>query len=116
MKQKIIEFLKDKFNITLIVLQILAIVSYFLCVYFVFLVLFYLLESAFLIVWGVRYFVSNNNSKNKMELYNQLPYTNAEREQLRKSTEKTSKNNKMMAVMLILLGVVLLFSGFSVIF
>ena len=116
MKQKIIDFLKDKFNITLITLQVLAIISYFLSAYFVFLVLFYLFESAFLIVWGFKFLGVNNKSKYKMEIYNQLPYTDAEKEQIRKNNDKALKNNKMMAVMLILLGIVLLFTGFSVIF
>ena len=60
MKQKIIEFLKDKFNIALIVLQVLAIICYFLNAYLFFLLLFFALESAFLIVWGVKYFVVKN--------------------------------------------------------
>lgn len=117
MKQKIIEFLKNKFNITLIALQALAVISYFLSNYFLFfLILFFALESAFFIVWGVKFIVINKDAKYKMEIYDQLPYTDAQREVIRKNSENNSKNNKLMAVMLILLGVVLFFSGISVIF
>ena len=116
MNKKIIDFLKDKFNIALIVIQVLAIISYFLGAYMFFMILFFMLESAFLVVWGVKYLVVNKDSKYKMEIYDQLPYTNAEREMIRKNSEKTAKNNKMIAVMLILLGAVMLFSGFSILF
>ena len=116
MKQKIIEFLKDKFNIALIVLQVLAIICYFLNAYLFFLLLFFALESAFLIVWGIKYFVVNGDSKYKMAIYDQLPYTTAQKQEIMKNKEKDSKNNKIMGVMLILLGVAMLFTGFSIIF
>lgn len=117
MKQKIIEFLKNKFNIALIVLQVLAIISYFLGSFsFLFMILFFMLESAFLIVWGVKFIFVNKGAKYQLEIYEQLPYTDAEREAIRKNSENNSKNNKLMAVMLIVLGVVLFFSGLSVIF
>ena len=116
MKQKIIEFLKDKFNIALIVIQVLAVICYLLGSSMFFFVFFFVLESAFLIVWGVKFLVVNGNSKYKMEIYDQLPYTAAQKELIVKEKEKNAKNNKMMAVMLILLGVVMLFSGISMIF
>ncbi len=117
MTQKIIEFFKNKFNISLIVLQVLAVISYFLSSRFLlFLILFFVLEGAFFIVWGVKYIIVNKDTKYKLEIYNQLPYTDEQRETIRKNSENNSKNNKLMAVMLILLGIVLFFSGISVIF
>ena len=116
MKHKIIEFFKDKFNIALIVIQVFAIMCYLLGAHMFFMVLFFVLESAFLIVWGVKFLVDNSNSKYKMEIYDQLPYTAAQKELIVKEKEKNAKNNKMMAVMLILLGIVMLFSGVSMIF
>ena len=117
MKQKVIEFLKNKLNMTLIILQTLALISFSLCELFVFfLVMFFGFESAFLIVWGVKYIVANKDAKYKLEIYDQLPYTDEQREVIRKNNENNSKNNKMMAVMLILFGIVLFFSGISMIF
>ncbi len=117
MKQKIMDFFKNKFNTALIAIQVLAIISYFLGGYSLFfLILFFSLESAFLIVWGVKLIFVNKDAKYRLEIYNQLPYTDAQKEVIRKNSEKDSKNNKLMSVMLILLGVVLFFSGISVIF
>lgn len=61
-------------------------------------------------------FLNNRKIQNQMIINNQLPYSDAEKEYLRKNAENISKNNKMMAIMLVLLGIVLLFSGFSIIF
>ena len=116
MKQKIMEFLKNKFNIALITLQALAIISYCLNMFSVFLFFFFMFEAAFLIVWGVKYICINRTSKAQMAVYNELPYTDAQKEYLRKNCENNSKNNKIMSIMLIVLGVVLFFSGFSMIF
>ena len=116
MKQKIMEFLRNKFNISLIVLQCLAIVCYFLSAYVFFLVMFFVLESAFLIVWGVKYLHINRHNKYKLDIYDQLPYTDAEKEVIKKNNIANNKNNKTIAIMLIMLGVILFFSGISVIF
>ena len=117
MKQKVIEFFKNKLNMALIILQTLALISFSLCELFVFfLVMFFVFESAFLIVWGVKFIVANKDARYKLEIYDQLPYTSEQREVIRKNSENNSKNNKMMAVMLILFGIVLFFSGISMIF
>lgn len=117
MKQKIIKFLKDKFNIALIVIQMLALISYVLGNYFLFfLILFFIHESVFFIVWGIKLIFINKNAKYQNEIYQQLPYTEVQRVAIQKNSEKDRKNNKTMAVMLILLGTVLFFSGISVIF
>ncbi len=116
MKQQIIDFFKNKFNLTLIIIQVVAVISYCLAHMMFFLVLFFMLESSFFIVWGAKVIHDNRKALSKLDLYEQLPYTDAEKATFKKSYERNSKNNKFMAVMLIVIGIVLLFSCFSVIF
>ena len=116
MKDKIIIFLKSKFNITLIILQALAVASYLLSSAVGFLsILFFLLESAFFVAWGIGTLIKGKN-KYSQETFNQLPYSEEEKENFRKLNESNKKNSKFMGSMLILLGLIILFSLFSYIF
>ena len=117
MKNKIINFLKNKFNIALIAIQVVALIVFlirFLSVVFV--VLFFMLEGAFFIVWGVKIFYEISHSGNQQETIMQLPYTDEERRRLMMQTEKANKNNRSVAVMFILLGSILVLSLFSLLF
>lgn len=117
MKEKIQEFLKNKFNIALLVIQTLAIISYLISslgVFFV--VLFFNLEGIFFLVWGIKIFKSIKVNNSQKEIIMQLPYSNEERVEMLKKMESTNKNNRFVAIMLILLGIVLFFSVFSLIF
>ena len=117
MKDKILKFLKDKFNIALISIQVVAIISYLMSVWGVFfVVLFFSLEGAFFIVWACKIFYNIKRSKASQEIYTQLPYTELERENIRKKTALIDKNNKTVAVVLLILGIILVFSVFSYIF
>lgn len=116
MQKKVIDFLKNKFNIALIVLQVFAIISYFLMSILFFMILFFLLESAFFILWGIKILIKNKHYVSELEINNQLPYTDEQKQQIRKTSESNMKNNKIMSVMLILFGIILFISSFSIIF
>ena len=116
MKQKFIKFFKDKFNIALLIIQLVGIMSYFLSKYMFFFVVFFFAESTFFVLLGVRLLVKNRDARYGMEIYDQLPYTESQKVEIRKKSESNAKNNKIMAIMLILLGIVLFGSSFSVIF
>ena len=55
-------------------------------------------------------------NKYNLEIYEQLPYTEQQREQIKKQMTSSNKNNKFMGICLIVLGVVVIFSLFSMIF
>lgn len=116
MKDKIINFFKNKFNITLIILQVIAFVSYFLGgISQFFVVMFFVLEGAFFIVWGIKFLVGIGDSKYSQEIYSQLPFSEDERQRIRKHGMMTNKNNKFIGAFMIVLGVILIFSLFSMI-
>ncbi|MGN0961723.1 MAG: hypothetical protein ACI4PF_05985 [Christensenellales bacterium] len=117
MKEKFLKFIKDKFNITLIIIQVLAIICYALSFLGAVVVgLFFTLEGVFFIVWGIKILRAVKYSFISQEIYNQLPYTEEQRIALRKKTERNAKNNRFIGVTLIILGIVLFFSVFSLIF
>lgn len=114
MKDKIIAFFKDKFNIALITLQVVAIISYFLSFLVGFIsYIFFVLESAFFIVWGIKSLISCRKNKYSMEIYEQLPYTTEDRISLKKQNEKNNKNNKFIGIVFILLGIIILITLLS---
>ena len=114
MKNKIINFLKNKFNIAMIVLQFVAVICYLLGgVSYAFSVMFFLLEGAFFIVWGIRILIGVKGSRFADELLIQLPYTQEEIHRKRQRDQKTNKNNKFIGISLIVLGCILIFSLFS---
>lgn len=117
MKDKLLAFFKDKFNIALVVIQILALISFcFSEMSEVFASMFFVLEGAFFIVLGIKILQNIKKSRDKYEMISQLPYTNAEKAEIIKKIESANKNNKFIGVVLILIGIVLIFSLFSLIF
>lgn len=117
MKEKILKLLKDKYNIALIVIQVIAIICYALsCVAGVFVILFVSLEGVFFVMLGVKILRSITESNDLQEIYEQLPYTEQEKKMLRKKQESANKNNRFVAILLVILGIVLFFSAFSLIF
>ena len=117
MKNRIINFLKNKFNIALIAIQVLALIVFlmrFLSIVFV--VLFFMLEGAFFIVWGAKFLYEISHSAGKSETIMQLPYSDEERRRLVMQMQRTNKNNKFVAIMFILLGSMLVLSLFSLVF
>ena len=114
MKEYIRKFCKDKFNIVLLIIQILALFFLALAsISYVFTILFFVMESVFFIVLGIKFLVGTKKLKNNQELYNQLPYNETQRELLKKNDENEIKNNKFRGVMFIILGIILLFTLFS---
>lgn len=117
MKDKISNFFKNKFNITLVILQVVAIFSYFLgSLWWFCSIAFFVLESAFFIVWGVKILVEIKPQRYSNEILEQLPYNEQEKERIRRQSMNTTKNNKLMGWMLIALGVVVIISLFVSIF
>jgi hypothetical protein len=117
MKNQIINFFKNKLNTTLVLMQVVALIVFLMnSLSVVFVVLFFLLEGAFFIVWGAKIFYEMSHSMNQKETIMQLPYTDEERRRLMIQTERANKNNKYVAIMFILLGSILVLSLFSVIF
>ena len=117
MKNQIINFFKNKLNTTLVLMQVVALIVFLInSLSVVFVVLFFLLEGAFFIVWGAKIFYEMSHGMNQKETIMQLPYTDEERRRLMMQTERSNKNNKSVAIMFILLGSILVLSLFSVIF
>lgn len=117
MKDLIDRILKNKFNIVLVIIQIVAVLCFLLGQRFVFgTVMFFILEGGFLITWGIKLLIEVRNSKYSEEIVNQLPYTQDQREYIFKKNKRDNKNNKFMAFMLIALGIVVIFTLFSSIF
>ena len=117
MKEKILTFLRNKFNITLIIIQVIAIISYLLSSVGTFFVgLFFTLEGVFFVVWGVKILKTIKQNYSQLDVINQMPYSDEEKISIRKKMENANKNNRFVAIILILLGAVLFFSVFSLIF
>ena len=117
MKEKFKRFISNKFNIALIIIQVLAISSYFLNgTHMFFTVMFFLLEGAFFILWGIKMLINISDTRRQYEIYEQLPYEESEKIRMIKASENSNKHNKFMGIGLILLGIVLIFSLFSMIF
>jgi len=117
MKDKILSFLKNKFNIALIIIQGLAIICYFLgCLSVFFSAMLFVLEGVFFVVWGLKILIQIRNSRYTQEIFNQLPYDEAEKARILKQRNSINKNNKFIGISLIVLGAILIFSLFSFIF
>lgn len=117
MKEKFLKFIKDKFNIALIIIQVLAIVCYILSMFgVIFAGLFVALEGAFFVVAGCKVLVSIKDSKYSLDIVRQLPYTEEEKRAIEKKQESANKNNRFVAIIFLILGTVLFFSAFSLIF
>ena len=117
MKNKLINFFKNKFNTSLVLIQIAALIVFLMnSLSAVFVVLFFMLEGSFFIVWGIKILYETSHGGNKQETIMQLPYTDEERRRLMMQVEKTNKNNRSVAIMFILLGSILVLSLFSLIF
>lgn len=117
MKDLINKLLKNKLNIALIILQLSAVVFFLIGQRFAFgSIMFFLTEGVFLILLGVKLLLQIRNSKYSQEVIDQLPYTQEQRDYIIKQNKRSNKNNKFMAIMLILLGIVVIFNLFSTIF
>jgi len=111
MKQKIIQFFKNKLNITLLALQFLAIICALLGFF-----IFFLFEGAFFVIWGIKLILAKRYKNNELEIYEQLPYSEEQKKNFRKNIERTNKSNRIMGFMLIAMGIILFFYLFSSIF
>lgn len=114
MKEYLISFFKDKFNIILSLIQVMALILLaFFHISLVCTILFFVLESAFFVCWGIKIMIHAKRIKNNEEFYSQLPYTEMQVELLKKSAESEIKNSKFRGLMFIFLGVILLFTLLS---
>ena len=115
MKEKILKIFKNKFNITLIILQVLALFCYFMAgLWQGFAVIFFVLEGVFLIVWGIKIFADIKKIDDNHEILGQLPFTEEEKKNILKTDLRVKKNNRLVAIILIILGTVLVFSVFNI--
>jgi len=108
-KEVLLKFLRSKFNIALIVLQVLAVLCYLLSfVADFFVVLFLLLESAFLIAWGIKMILSIRKVTQQIEVFERLSTDARAIELNRKRAKQNKRNYIFVGIALIILGCVLL--------
>ena len=111
MRELINKFLKNKLNITLLVIQAIALICLvFSSLSVVFNVLFLLLESCFFILWGISNLLMVTRIRNRNKDYSMLPYTKEQLDTLAKRDMYEIKNTKFKGIMLLILGVFLLFT------
>ena len=116
MKERIKKLLSDKFNLSLVIIQGLAIICLVLIkISIVFNIGFLLLESAFFILWGIKILVDTGKIKYREEYYSKLPYTPEQLEYLKKKDIMDRKSGKFRGIMLIIFGIALLYMTFCAI-
>lgn len=114
MKELFKNFIKNKFNIALVVVQVLALISWALMyANGVFTYFFILLESGFFILWGIKGLYDSKKILQRSDQYADLPLTTEQQVYYRKRDLATYKNTKTRAMMLIVIGIVVLFLIFS---
>ena len=110
MKEKIKKILSDKFNLTLVIVQTIAIICLILIrLSIVFNIAFLFLEGLYFILWGVKIIKNTNMIKYREEYYSKIPYTKEQLEYLRKKDIMDRKSGKFMGWMFIILGILLLY-------
>lgn len=104
------EFFKSKLNITMLILQVIALAFLCFCsLHAVFMILAILFEGAFFIVLGVSFFMANKKLDKDIELRSMLPISEEEKNALAEKRKKSVKGNKLKGVMYMVFGVILIF-------
>ena len=109
MKELLKKFLKDKFNIALSIIQIIAIV--FVCLAYLspyMLVIALVLESVFFLVWGIKVFHGIKVAIKNLDNMGKLPFSQAEIALMKKRAEYDIKGNKSRGVFFIIASIVLM--------
>ena len=109
LKDTIRKFFSNKMNIALIVVQVVAIIMYFIsstvpiCGVF-----FLILEGVFLILFGINFFLGIRKIRRCQETYSQLPYTQEQIEMFVKRDSQKIKSYRFTAYVLIIVGAFLI--------
>lgn len=115
MRDFIRNFFSRKINIVSLSIQAIAII--FLIIAFcgvgICSVLFFVTQGVALIFWGISIINANKQILFNQQYYDDLPYSSEEKKSFRTSDEKNIKNNKFTAVVLIIFGVILIFTCLS---
>ena len=115
-KEILKKFFSNKINLALIIIQIVAIIMYFLAGISSFCyVSFFILEGAFLILWGVSLLLSVAKIKRSSENYSKLPYSKEDIEIILKNDGRKIKSYRFTAIVLILIGAFLIVNIFLLI-
>jgi len=110
MKEKIKKFLSDKLNLTLTIIQSIAIICLmFIWLSIIFNIGFLIFESVFFVIWGIKILIDTNKIKYRKEYYSKLPYTAEQLEYLKKKDVKDMKSGKLKGYLTIFLGISLLY-------
>jgi len=110
MKNKIINFFKNKFNLILTICQVVALMLLgFGSIWQICFILSIVAEGIFFVVLGIKMLVGNKDILKDQEMYESLPLEQTEIERMEKRNVKTIKYNKFQAIMYIILGIILVF-------
>lgn len=111
---KLIDYFKDKLNLTLLIVQTLAILCYFLgFLWGVLSIVFFVLEGVFFVVWGIKWLLVAKKIQRQENVYKDFIVDDKKKEKISKTEQMRNKNNTLVGVGLIVMGVVLIFSVIS---
>lgn len=101
--------IKKPITITLIVYQLICIVFILLKdVHPIFSILFIIGEGLFLVILGIYFFLKNKEVVREKQLINEMPYNDEQLLAMKKAEDARIKNNKIVALTLIVMGVLLI--------
>lgn len=114
MKNYIKEFLKQKLNISLFILEVVAIILFCLgrleALFFSFGMS---IQGLFFVVLGIKMIIKNKKIFNDYEIVQTLPYDKKYLDAQKKKTYDLIKNNKFLSIAFWCMGALLIFVGFS---
>ncbi len=109
MNEYIKKFFKSKLNITMFILQIIAII--FICFAqfwnFAFIILL-LSEGLFFIVLGIKFIYQNKVIDKNLEMFNKLPYEDKDPIKTDKKLKWSKKSNILQAILYFMMGLCLI--------
>ena len=110
MKNTLIKFFSNKFNLILTIVQSAAVLCFLLNNALTFLlILGIVLEGVFFIVLGVRMFFDNKKIRQKEDLMRSLPMQREDEASMQKNNTRQIKANIWQAVLYIVMGIILIF-------
>ena len=110
MKKYISEFLKNKYNMALLIVQIIALILFgFGNVWSFCFILAIIAEGIFFIVLGIKSLFDNKKMKHNQEVLSNLPMEESDLSKLNKRNNIKIKANKFQSTIFIFLGLLLIF-------
>jgi len=104
------EFFKSKLNIALVVIQGIALL--FMCLSALWswaIILALILEGAFFVVYGIRFFYLNKSLDKENELYELMPIGDDDKKYLASAKKRNKRFNKIKGILYIIFGIVIAF-------